>query len=114
MHRPGGDEGPYGRVHCAIVRPGSRRGGCRFDISSSTKTVRLHERIRYTDRFDDPNLAGEMHVTVTLRTVPGGTDLAIVQERLPSVIPVDGCYLGWQESLSQLASLVEPSIPDGA
>ena len=73
-----------------------------------------HERIRYTDKFDDPNLPGEMQVTITFRTVSCGTELAVVQEGIPSVIPVDGCYLGWQESLSQLAQLVEPTIPDGA
>jgi len=71
-----------------------------------------HTRIRYTDRFEDPNLAGDMHVTITLRTVSCGTELTAVQENLPSVIPVEGCYLGWQESLSQLAALVEPTIPD--
>ena len=73
-----------------------------------------HERIRYTDKFDDPNLPGEMQVTITFRAVSCGTELAIVQEGLPSVIPVESCYLGWQESLSQLAQLVEPTIPDGA
>ncbi len=73
-----------------------------------------NERLRYTDQFDDPNLPGQMQVTVTLRTVACGTELAIVQEGLPAVIPVESCYLGWQESLSQLAVLVEPSIPDGA
>jgi uncharacterized protein YndB with AHSA1/START domain len=71
-----------------------------------------HVRIRYTDRFDDPNLPGDMHVTVALRPVSCGTELTVVQEGLPSVIPVEGCYLGWQESLSQLAALVEPTIPD--
>src|SRR5690349_3166987 len=73
-----------------------------------------HVRIRYTDRFDDPNLPGDMHVTVELRTVSCGTELTVVQEGVPSVIPVEGCYLGWQESLSQLAALVEPTIPDEA
>ena len=73
-----------------------------------------HERIRYTDKFDDPNLPGEMQVTITFRAVSCGTELAILQEGLPSVIPVESCYLGWQESLSQLAQLVEPTIPDGA
>ena len=73
-----------------------------------------NERLHYTDRFDDPNLAGDMPVTVTLRSVPSGTEITIVQENLPSVIPVDGCYVGWQESLSQLAQVVEPDIPDGA
>ncbi len=72
-----------------------------------------HERIRYTDRFDDPNLAGEMQVTVTFRRVMCGTELVIVQEGVPSVIPPEMCYLGWQESLSMLAALVEPEIPDG-
>jgi uncharacterized protein YndB with AHSA1/START domain len=73
-----------------------------------------HERIRYTDRFDDPNLPGEMQVTIFLRQVACGTDLTIVQEGLPPAIPVEFCYLGWQESLSLLAHLVEPEIPDGA
>ena len=71
-------------------------------------------RIRYTDKFDDPNLPGEMHVTVTLREVSCGTDIEIVQEGVPAMIPAESCYLGWQESLSQLAQLVEPQIPDGA
>jgi uncharacterized protein YndB with AHSA1/START domain len=70
------------------------------------------ERIRYTDRFDDPNLPGEMQVTVSLRQVSCGTELSIVQEGVPEVIPVEMCYLGWQESLVQLARLVEPEIPD--
>ena len=70
------------------------------------------ERIRYTDRFDDPNLPGEMLTTVTLRAVLCGTELAIVQEGLPEVIPVEMCHLGWQESLAQLATLVEPEVPD--
>jgi uncharacterized protein YndB with AHSA1/START domain len=69
------------------------------------------ERLRYTDRFDDANLPGEMHMAVTLRKVMGGTDLAIVQEGIPAVIPVEMCYLGWQESLAALADLVEPEIP---
>jgi uncharacterized protein YndB with AHSA1/START domain len=73
-----------------------------------------HERLRYTDRFDDPNLPGEMHVTVSLRKVLCGTELSIVQEGIPAVIPAEMCYLGWQESLTQLAQLVEPEIPDGA
>jgi uncharacterized protein YndB with AHSA1/START domain len=71
-----------------------------------------HERIRYTDRFDDPNLPGTMQVTIALRTVGCGTELDIVQEGVPAVIPVDGCYLGWQQSLSLLADLVEAEIPD--
>ena len=70
-----------------------------------------NERIRYTDRFDDPNLPGEMQVTVTLRPVVFGTDLQVVQEGVPAAIPAEACYLGWQESLTLLAQLVEPAIP---
>jgi len=69
------------------------------------------ETIRYTDRFDDPNLPGEMQTTVTLKQVSCGTELDIVQEGLPEAIPLEMCYLGWQESLAQLAKLVEPEIP---
>ena len=72
-----------------------------------------YERIRYTDRFDDPNLPGELQVTVSLAAVSCGTDLTVVQEGVPAVIPVELCYLGWQESLALLALLVEPEIPDG-
>ena len=71
-----------------------------------------HQRIRYTDKFDDPNLPGEITVTVTLKKVMCGTDLSIVQEGVPAVIPAEMCYLGWQESLGQLAQLVEPEIPN--
>lgn len=70
-----------------------------------------NERIRYADKFDDPNLPGEMQVTVSLAQVSCGTDLSIVQEGIPEAIPVEMCYLGWQESLAQLAMLVEPEIP---
>ena len=69
-----------------------------------------HERLRYTDRFDDPNLPGEMQTTITLKSVSCGTELDIVQEGLPAVIPLEACYLGWQESLRNLAKLVEPEI----
>jgi len=71
-----------------------------------------NERIRYTDRFDDPNLPGEMQVTVTLKAVTCGTEVNIVQEGIPEVIPLEMCYLGWQESLMQLARLAEPEIAD--
>lgn len=71
------------------------------------------ERIVYTDRFDDPNLPGEMLTTITVRQVSAGTELNVVQEGIPEAIPVEMCYLGWQESLAQLATLVEPEIPDG-
>lgn len=67
--------------------------------------------LRYTDRFDDPNLPGVLQVTVTLTPVLCGTELHIVQEGIPDAIPVEMCYLGWQESLTQLAALVEPEIP---
>ena len=70
-----------------------------------------NERIRHTDKFDDPNLPGTMQVTVTLKKVFCGTDVNIVQEGIPEAIPVEMCYLGWQESLEQLAKLVEPEIP---
>ena len=69
-----------------------------------------HERLRYTDKFEDPNLSGEILVTVTLKEVSMGTEVNIVQEGLPDVIPVAACYLGWQESLRNLAKLVEPEI----
>jgi len=69
------------------------------------------ERIRYTDKFDDPNLPGEILVTVVLKQVACGTDVSITQAGIPSVIPVEMCYLGWQESIDQLAKLVEPDIP---
>jgi uncharacterized protein YndB with AHSA1/START domain len=71
-----------------------------------------HERIRYTDEFDDPNLPGEMQTTVTLRKVSVGTELNVVQEGIPDAIPPEACYLGWQESLILLAKLVEAEIPD--
>jgi uncharacterized protein YndB with AHSA1/START domain len=68
------------------------------------------ERLRYTDKFDDANLPGEMQVTVTLKPVSVGTELTVVQEGIPDAIPVEACYLGWQDSLRNLASLVEPEI----
>lgn len=71
-----------------------------------------HERIRYTDQFDDPNLAGDIQVTVTLKAVSCGTEVHIEQAGLPDVIPTEMCYLGWQESLKQLAHLVEPDIQE--
>jgi uncharacterized protein YndB with AHSA1/START domain len=70
-------------------------------------------RLRYTDGFEDPNLPGEMQVTIDLCPVACGTDVEIVQAGLPAAIPVEFCYLGWQESLAMLANLVEPQIPDG-
>jgi uncharacterized protein YndB with AHSA1/START domain len=69
-----------------------------------------NERLRYTDKFEDPNFPGDIQVTVTLRPVSVGTEVTIVQEGLPDVIPLEACYLGWQESLRNLAKLVEPDI----
>jgi uncharacterized protein YndB with AHSA1/START domain len=71
-----------------------------------------HERIRYTEKFDDPKLPGEMQTTITLKKVSCGTEVTIVQEGIPAAIPAEACYLGWQESLVALAKLVEPEIPD--
>jgi uncharacterized protein YndB with AHSA1/START domain len=70
------------------------------------------ERLRYTDKFDDPNLPGEIHTTVALKKVFCGTEVAITQEGVPAAIPAEACYLGWQESLTLLAKLVEAEIPD--
>ena len=115
-------QGFVGKVHEIDARVG---GGYKMSFTNFTtgsshsfggtyKELKPGELLRYTDKFDDPNLPGEMQVTVKLRTVPSGTDIDIVQEGVPAVIPADGCYVGWQQSLSQLAELVEPEIPDGA
>ena len=112
--------GFVGEVHELDARVG---GGYRMSFTNFStgkshsfggKYVELtpHERIRYTDRFDDPAMPDEMQVTITLRKVLCGTELEIVQEGLPSAIPVEFCYLGWQESLSLLAHLIEAEIPD--
>jgi uncharacterized protein YndB with AHSA1/START domain len=74
--------------------------------------LKAAERIRYTEEFDDPNLSGKMQTTITLKKVSCGTEVTIVQEGIPAVIPAEACYLGWQESLLSLANLVEPDIPD--
>jgi uncharacterized protein YndB with AHSA1/START domain len=74
--------------------------------------LKPHERIRYTNRFDNPGLPGEMQTTVTLKPVIFGTELSITQENIPAAIPAEACYLGWQESLALLAKLVEAEIPD--
>ena len=74
--------------------------------------LKPHERVRYTSRFDNPGLPGEMQTTVTLKPVIFGTELNITQENIPAAIPVEACYLGWQESLTLLAKLVEAEIPD--
>lgn len=75
--------------------------------------LKPNERIRYTNKFDDPNLPGEMQTTILLKPVSCGTDLNITQEGIPAVIPAEACHLGWQESLVLLAKLVEAEIPDG-
>jgi uncharacterized protein YndB with AHSA1/START domain len=85
---------------------GQSFGGKYLELTPPTK-------LRYTDVFDDPNLPGEMLTTVSLAKVMCGTEVSIVQEGIPDMIPVEMCYLGWQESLAQLAKLVEPEIPDG-
>ena len=74
--------------------------------------LKPHEHIRYTDKFDDPNLPGEIQTTITLKKVSCGTEVNIVQEGIPPAIPAEACYLGWQESLMLLAKLVEAEIPD--
>ena len=114
---------PYGFT-CKVHHLEARVGG-RFRMSFSNFTsgnshafggeyleLVPNERIRYTDTFDDPNLPGVMEVTVSLKPVLCGTDVSITQAGIPAVIPLEMCYLGWQESLAQLATLVEPQIPD--
>ena len=115
---------PYGfigKVHemNAVVGGGYRMSFTNFGTGAShsfaCKYVELtpNERIRHTDKFDDANLPGEMTVTILLREVLCGTELEITQEGIPEVIPTEMCYLGWQESLAQLANIVEPVIADG-
>ncbi|MHC9084693.1 SRPBCC family protein [Luteimonas sp. RIT-PG2_3] len=114
--------GFIGKVHemDARVGGGYRMSFTNFSTGSSHAFgghyVELvpNERLRYTDRFEDPGLPGTIQVTVTLTSSIGGTDLQVLQEGIPAAIPVDFCYLGWQESLELLAKLVEPEIPDGA
>jgi uncharacterized protein YndB with AHSA1/START domain len=86
--------------------------GKSHSFGGSYLELKPHERIRHTDKFDDANLSGEMQATITLKQVSCGTELNITQEGVPTVIPVEACYLGWQESLTLLAKLVEPEIPD--
>ena len=114
--------GYTGKVHHMDARVGGshRMSFTNFGTGSSHsfggRYVELtpHERIRYTDQFDDPAMPGEMQVTISLAAVACGTELTITQEGIPAAIPLEFCYLGWQESLSLLAHLVEPEIPDGA
>lgn len=108
-----------GRVHQMDARVGGtyKMSFTNFSTGQSHsfggKYVELaeNERIRYTDHFDDPNLKGEIQATITLKPVSVGTELQIVQEGVPDVIPAEACYLGWQESLTLLAKLVEAEIP---
>jgi uncharacterized protein YndB with AHSA1/START domain len=86
--------------------------GARHSFGGEYRELVPHERLRYTDRFDDPTLPGEIQVTVTLKKVSVGTELTIVQEGVPEVMPLEACHLGWQESLKNLARLVEPEIPN--
>ena len=112
---------PYGFT-CTVHHMEPRVGGS-FKMSFTNFTTQQshafggeylelvpNELLRYTDKFDDPNLPGVMQVTVVLKPVACGTDLSVVQEGIPEMIPVEMCYLGWQESLAQLAMLVEPEI----
>lgn len=86
--------------------------GSSHSFGGEFKELIENEKLRYTDRFDDPNMPGEMETTVVLRAVSVGTELNIVQTGIPEMIPVEGCYLGWQESLRLLTLLVEAEIPD--
>jgi uncharacterized protein YndB with AHSA1/START domain len=113
-------DGFTGKVHESDVRVGGRyrmsftnfTTGNSHGFSGEYLELKPGERLRYTDRFDDPALPGNVEVTVVLKAVPSGTELNIEQKGLPEVIPVDACYLGWQQSLNNLARLVEPGIPD--
>ena len=108
-----------GKVHEADARVGGahRMSFTNFSTGASHSfggrylELKANERLRYTDKFDDPNLPVEMTVTVILKAVSCGTELSVVQEGVPEVIPVEACYLGWQESLEALARLVDPEIP---
>ena len=109
-----------GKVHAMDARVGGgyKMSFTNFGTGSSHRfggtylELVPNERIRYSDQFDDPNLPGQMQVTVTLKPVQCGTELHIVQEGIPDMIPVEFCTLGWQESLALLAHIVEPEIPD--
>ena len=109
-----------GKVHQMDVKVG---GGYKMSFTNFTTgkshsfggkylELKPHERIRYTDKFDDPNLQGEMQTTITFKQIFCGTELDITQEGIPTAIPAEACYLGWQESLMLLAKLVEAELPD--
>jgi uncharacterized protein YndB with AHSA1/START domain len=108
-----------GKVHAMDAKPG---GGFRMSFTNFSSghahafggtylELAPHERIRYTSAFDDPNLPGEMRTTITLKQVSCGTEMTVVQEGIPEVIPTEACYLGWQQSLALLGKLVEAEIP---
>jgi len=97
-----------GKVHHLDAKVG---GSHKMSFGGEYLELVPHERICYTDSFDDPNLPGELQVTITLKKVSVGTELNIVQEGVPEAIPAEACYLGWQESLTHLAKLVEADIP---
>lgn len=109
-----------GKVHHLEARVGGTykmsftnfTSGKSHSFGGSYLELKPHELIRHTDTFDDPNLPGEMQVTISLKQVSVGTELNITQEGVPAVIPAEACYLGWQESLTLLAKLVEAEIPD--
>jgi uncharacterized protein YndB with AHSA1/START domain len=111
--------GYTGKVHHMDARVGGTHkmsftnfaSGHNISFGGTYIELSPHTRIRYTDKFDDPNLAGELQVTINLKQVSVGTELNIVQEGVPDVIPAEACYLGWQESLMLLAKLVEAEIP---
>ena len=110
-----------GKVHKMDARVGGSHRmsftnfstGKSHSFGGTYRELAPHERICYTDKFDDPNLPGAMQVTITLKKVSCGTELNISQEGVPDVIPAEACYLGWQESLTLLAKLVEAEIADG-
>jgi len=109
-----------GRVHHAEARPGGSykmsftnfTTGTSHSFGGEYLEVVPNERLRYTDQFDDPNMPGLMHTTVTFEKVSCGTEVHVTQEGVPDVIPAEACHLGWQESLALLANLVEAEIPD--
>jgi uncharacterized protein YndB with AHSA1/START domain len=114
---------PYGftaKVHAMEVKVGGTykmsftnfSTGNGHSFGGEYLEVKPNELIQYTDRFDDPNLPGEMITTIQLKVVSCGTELFVVQEGIPAAIPAEMCYLGWQESLEKLKKLVEPNIPD--
>lgn len=114
---------PYGfvaKVHSMDVKEGGSykmsfinfTTGNGHSFGGTYLEIKTNELIKYTDKFDDPNLPGEMITTIQLKAVSCGTELIAIQEGIPSVIPTEMCYLGWQDSLDKLKKLVEPNIPD--